>query len=113
MTQILICLSLTHKASFINALCELEFAFTHFFCKAILALPQAILLARVKTRNLPKREFKAKTGKMPKREFEFAKRPFFWKAAASFILLARAKTGNLPKREFKAKTGILPKREFS
>ena len=62
MTQILICLSLTHKASFINALCELEFAFTHFFWKAILALPQAILLARAKTGNLPKREFKSQNG---------------------------------------------------
>ena len=93
MTQILICLSLTHKASFINALCELEFAFTHFFWKAILALPQAILLARAKTGNLPKREFKAKTGNLGKREF-------------------KAKTGNLGKREFKAKTGNLPKREF-
>ena len=89
MTQILICLSLTHKASFINALCELEFAFTHFFWKAILALPQAILLARVKTGKMPKREFKAKTGKTGKREF-------------------KAKTGNLgtqrvakQKREFK------------
>ena len=101
MTQILICLSLTHKASFINALCELEFAFTHFFWKAILALPQAILLARVKTGKMPKREFKAKTGKTGKREF-------------------KAKTGNLGKREFKSKTQNLPtqraqkqKREFN
>ena len=91
MTQILICLSLTHKASFINALCELEFAFTHFFWKAILALPQAILLARVKTGKMPKREFKAKTGKTGKREF-------------------KAKTGNLgtqraqkQKREFNSR----------
>ena len=88
MTQILICLSLTHKASFINALCELEFAFTHFFWKAILALPQAILLARVKTGNLPKREFKAKTGNLPTQRVAKQKREF------------KAKTGNLAKREF-------------
>ena len=53
------------------------------------ALPRRlILLARAKTGNLPKREFKAKTGNLPKREF-------------------KAKTGNLPPSGLRSK-----KREF-
>ena len=66
-----------------------------------------ILLARAKTENLPKREFKAKTEKTPKREFKpktgkIGKREFSLKF----------KTGIYGIREFKAKTGILGKREF-
>ena len=67
-----------------------------------------ILLARAKTENLPKREFKAKTEKTPKREFKpktgkIGKREFSLKF----------KTGIYGIREFKAKTGILGEMEFS
>ena len=47
----------------------------YFFGKPYCAASaQALILARVKTGNLAKREFKAKTGKMPKREFKKLKR---------------------------------------
>ena len=71
----------------------------YFFGKPYCAASaQALILARVKTGNLAKREFKAKTGKMPKREFKKLK-------------LEKCLKGNLKvKREKQAPNGLRSKK---
>ena len=64
MTQILICLSLARRASFINALYKLEFVKGGFFWKRFInRCRKLLILARAKTGNLPKREFKSQNWK--------------------------------------------------